>query len=156
LPELRQRRVQLTLQDLAELSDHRGMRVDRQSFLEGPKLEFGEATGEDLEALIVEALAEFDSDKAGFIIPELVSRFATERQFYELIHTAIALVFPKADEPIDREALTALQIKVLTSALSNDAIWLYDLHLLAELLPSRGLPANRKAMAAFLETEQAK
>ncbi len=119
--------------------------------------EYAEATcGDDgcwdLGQHLAMALARLPAGSADFAVPELVSLWQRDRQFYEAILAAVALSFPESAQPV-QPPLSENQRRVLESLVGDEAIW----NLCAETVPgltSRGLPGSKVGISELLANWQ--
>ncbi|MDB5384908.1 MAG: hypothetical protein JWM11_554 [Planctomycetaceae bacterium] len=103
----------------------------------------------DLGQHIALSLACVPPGSADFAVPELISLWQRDRQFYEAVLAAVALTFPDGGRPL-ATALTELQSRVLIALTEDEAIWTFCRDT-RQLLDARGLPQSRQGMRAFLD-----
>jgi hypothetical protein len=129
------------------------LRVSRVSDRAPLTSEYAEATDDgedcwDLGQHIALALARLPAGSAKFAVPELVTLWQRDRQFYEAVLAAVALAFPEGGRPA-ASALSDSQRAVLRALVGDDAVWTFCWDT-APMLVARGLPDSRRGMQAFL------
>lgn len=98
--------------------------------------------GRDLQQDIAESLASLPIQNRNPTLEPLLATFERDPQFYEAMHAAIAMTFPKTGGvPVKRSMVTPIQMQVLTRLAAADAIWKYD-KALPDRLREYGLPAT--------------
>jgi hypothetical protein len=108
------------------------------------------AEGRDLQQDIAESLAKLPVQNRNPTLEPLLITFERDPQFYEAIHAAIAMTFPKMHgKRINRNTVTPIQMEVLIRLATADAIWRCDLSLRDRLL-ERGLPETRHELTRMV------
>lgn len=103
----------------------------------------GHTDGRDLQQDVAESLANLlPVQNRNPTLEPLLITFERDEQFYEAMHAALAMTFPKTNrKPIKRNAITSTQLQVLTRLASAELIWRCDMSLRDRLL-ERGLPTT--------------
>lgn len=104
--------------------------------------------GDDLEQAIVALLPECALDVTPKAVSMLLDRWGRDRQFFELLHAALAIAFLKATSLAQSEQ-ESMQHAVVDALIQSDLIWKFDLHL-PELLAAAGLPATRDELREWV------
>ena len=117
--------------------------------------EYSEATqdGEDYWDLgqhIALAMACLPAGSAEFAVPDLVTLWQRDRQFYEAVLAAIALAFPEGGRPT-AATLNETQRTVLKALVGDAPVWDCCMATVP-VLEARGLPSSRHCMQSFLES----
>lgn len=112
------------------------------------------AEGRDLQQDVAESLANLPIQNRNPTLEPLLVTFERNPQFYEAMHAAIAMTFPKMHgNRINRNMMNKFQFEVLARLAGADEIWRCDLSL-RDLLRERGLPETRhelNRMVAILQ-----
>jgi hypothetical protein len=104
--------------------------------------------GEDnLQQDVVIAISQLPFGLANDLVSDLITFFESDPQFYELAHALLAITFPITSGMVVLE--NDSQQDVLAAILANDDIWSCDA-MFADCLKQRGLPNERKNVAALL------
>lgn len=100
----------------------------------------------DLQQDIAIAISHLPVGSADWIVPDLISYFDSDDQFYELAHAMVSLSFPLSTT-LDPQLLAGrMQYAVLNAMVRNKDIWECDMTL-ADQLAARGLPVSRESIA---------
>jgi hypothetical protein len=83
-------------------------------------------------------------------VPELVSLWQQDRQFYEVAPAAVALAVPEGGSPA-ASVLSELKRAVLLALAGDEAVWMFCGDT-APMLVARGLPGTRRGMQSFLSS----
>jgi hypothetical protein len=112
------------------------------------------ARGNDLQQDVAESLANLPIQNRNPTLEPLLITFERDPQFYEAMHAAIAMTFPKMDGgTINRNTVTKIQLEVLMRLAAADEIWRCDLSL-RDYLREHGLPETQhelNRMVAILQ-----
>jgi hypothetical protein len=101
------------------------------------------SNGRDLQQDVAESLANLPIKTHNPTLEPLLIAFERDEQFYETMHAALAMTFPKTNgAPTKRNTITPMQLAVLERLACADAIWRCDTTLRDRLL-ERGLPETK-------------
>ncbi|TWT96454.1 hypothetical protein [Neorhodopirellula pilleata] len=101
------------------------------------------AEGRDLQQDVAESLANLTIRNRNPTLEPLLVTFERDQQFYEAMHAALAMTFPRTNgEPIKRNTVTQMQMEVLKRLAAAETIWTSDMTLRDRLI-EHGLPSTR-------------
>ena len=99
--------------------------------------------GRDLQQDVAESLASLPIQNRNPTLEPLLTTFERDQEFYEAMHAALAMTFPKTNGiPIRRNTITPIQLEVLMRLAAAETIWRCDMTLRERLL-DRGLPETQ-------------
>lgn len=108
------------------------------------------ADGADLKQDVTEALANLPVLPNNPTIDPLLATYKRDDQFYEAMHTLLAMTIPCATmNRVDRATLGPMQVYVLTQLAVSTTIWERDMTL-QDRLAERGLPTTKNKLNLML------
>ncbi len=112
----------------------------------------GKSGGDDLEQNVVKLLPLSTLDVPEEAVTVLVERWAKDRQFYELVHSAIKIAFAKNVVTPLTGGIRA-QRTVVDALNHNEQIWKVDMEL-PDVLANNGLPRSQIELVNFFLERQ--